>query len=306
VERGKLEAQTILLCRSIRQFGGVYRDAPIYAFQPRRGREAGKSTLAALRALGVVISAVPLNADVSEKGTLNKIFVSSHAEGVLDEPRLVFMDSDTVVIAEPADLDLPPGVDVAVRPADSTRLNSVGPGDPMEAYWRRVFHDHPMDEVPFVSTELGRRVRAYFSAGLIAVRREAGLFREWEDRFRYLVSRGIVLEGALGRMDEVALIATVVPRFDRARLLDHRYNYLIFKRPTMIPLLRGLPLHELVHLHYRSAFYAPGFLKSVRPPFDPECPIFQWLERHLPLDRTIMEPVARPQDLVYGAETHAH
>jgi hypothetical protein len=54
VERGRLEAQTILLCQSIRRFCGAYRDAPIYAFQPRRGTQASAKTLAALEALGVI------------------------------------------------------------------------------------------------------------------------------------------------------------------------------------------------------------------------------------------------------------
>ena len=69
-----------------------------------------------LRELGAVPISEPLNRDFSDHGTLNKIFVCAHAERVLDEPTLVFLDSDTVVIGEPADLDLPPGIDIAIRP----------------------------------------------------------------------------------------------------------------------------------------------------------------------------------------------
>ena len=287
VERGKLEAQTILLCRSIRRFGGAYRDAPIYAFQPRRGRDAGEPTLAALHGLGVVHVSEILNHDFPEYGTFNKVFVCAYAERVLDEPILVFLDSDTVVIAEPTDLDLPPETDLAIRPADSTRLNSRGPIDPIDAYWQRVFHDRALSDVPFVDTELGRRVRAYFSSGLIAVRREAGVFGEWAEDFRRLMDGGIVPENAIERMDEIALVPTVVRRYARSALLDTRYNYLIYKRAILIPPLHLLQLKQLVHIHYRFAFSEPNFLRSVKPPLNTSCPILQWLERYLPQVPTI-------------------
>ena len=157
VERGRLEDQTILLCRSIRRFGGVYRDAPIYLFQPHPGMDVSERTLAVLCELGAVHISEPLNLDFSDEGTLNKIFVCAYAERVLDESTLVFLDSDTVLIGEPADLALPPGIDIAIRPAHSTRLNSRGPTDPIDAYWQRVFQDRALRDVPFVETELGRQ-----------------------------------------------------------------------------------------------------------------------------------------------------
>src|SRR5262249_26463685 len=146
-----------------------------------------------------------LNREFADLGTLNKVFACSYAERVLREPTLVFLDSDTVLLAEPSELDLPPDVDVALRPADSTFLNSEGPADPMDAFWGRVFLGRDLDDVPYVVTELGRRVRAFFSAGLVAVRREAGVFREWEEDLRRLFGLGVVPDGLPHRMDEVAL-----------------------------------------------------------------------------------------------------
>ena len=48
VEPGRLEAQTVLLCRSIRRFAGRHRDARIVAVQPRRGGELRPDTRSAL------------------------------------------------------------------------------------------------------------------------------------------------------------------------------------------------------------------------------------------------------------------
>jgi hypothetical protein len=149
--------------------------------------------------------------------------------------------------------------------------------------------------VPYVENEFGSRVRAYFSAGLVAVRREAGVFRAWEDNLRRLVGGGIVPEGAMPRMDEIALVATVALRYARTRLLDARYNYLIYRRAMMIPALRMLPLNELVHIHYRSAFDEPGFLRSVQPPLDEEGGVLLWLEQYLPL-----RPIVEAAEDVFG------
>jgi hypothetical protein len=284
VERGALESQAVLLCRSIRRFGGRFRQAPIHLFSPRRGREPRAATVARLAELGAVYHAEVLNAELPAYGTLNKVFVCAHAEEILREEILVFLDSDTVFTGEPLDLELPAGVDGAVRPAASDALNSSGPDDPRDGYWRQLYRFFGLRHEPFVETELGTRVRAYFSAGLVAVRREAGLFRSWRSDFRRLVRRGLLPSGAgFHRMDEIALAATLVRAFHRVRVLDGRYNYLLYRRSRMPAPWRQARLEDLVHLHYRQGFHSPGYLRSLSPPFDPESEVLGWLESQLPL-----------------------
>jgi hypothetical protein len=70
------------------------------------------------------------------------------------------------------------------------------------------------------------------------------------------------------------------------------YNYLIFERETMVPKLRRLSLNQIVHLHYRFAFDQPNFLRSIQPPLDSTSPVFQWLERHVPIETTIANTAA--------------
>jgi hypothetical protein len=284
VESGRLESEATLLCRSIRRYAGRFRDAAIHTFQPRRDGTLAAETLAELRACAAVHHAEVLNAELPAYGTLNKVFVCAHAEEILREEILVFLDSDTVFTGEPLDLELPAGLDGAVRPAASDALNSSGPDDPRDGYWRQLYRFFGLRREPFVETELGTRVRAYFSAGLVAVRREAGLFRSWRSDFRRLVRRGLLPAGAgLHRMDEIALAATLVRAFDRVRVLDGRYNYLLYRRSRMPAPWRQARLEDLVHLHYRQGFHSPGYLRSLSPPFDPESEVLEWLETQLPL-----------------------
>jgi len=284
VEGGRLEEEALLLCRSIRRYGGLYRGACIHTFQPRRGHGIGAATRTALEELGAVHHTEVLNDALPALGTLNKVFVCARAEEVLSEDVLVFLDSDTVLVGEPRDLDLPAGIDGAVRPAESVALNSSGPDDPRDDYWRELDRFLGIADIPCVETELGNRVRAFFSAGLVAVRRSAGLFRSWLSDFWRLVRRPHVPEGCMHRMDEVALAATLIRVFDRVRVLDGRYNYLIYRRSRMPAPWREAGLESLVHLHYRQCFHAPGYLRTLDPPFDPAGATFQWLERQLPLE----------------------
>lgn len=285
VEAGRLESQALLLCRSIRRFGGRYAGAALHTFQPRRGPALAARTLAGLRELGAVHHQEILNEELARCGPANKVFACAWAEERLAEEVLVFLDSDTVMTGEPAELDLPPGIVAAARPAESSALNSTGPGDPRDAYWRDLYAELGLAAEPYVETELGNRVRAFFSAGLVAARREEGLFRRWRETLLRLVREGRVHpEGGLDRMDEVALAAALVPVFERVRVLDPRYNYLIYRRARLAGSWPRARLEDLVHLHYRSCFHHPGYLGGVEPPLDLEGEVGRWLAPHLPLE----------------------
>ena len=201
VERGPLEAQALLLARSLRRFGGRFHRARLHLFQPRAGRAISEATRAALSDLGAEVHATVLNRRFAEVGVLNKVYACAHAEQVLGEEILVFVDTDTVFVGEPAALALPEGVDAAVRIGYSRKLCSAGPGDPRDAYLREAFACCGLGDGLFLENEIvpfarerGRRIRAYFSSGLVAARRRAGLFRQWQADLERLVAAGQVVK----------------------------------------------------------------------------------------------------------------
>jgi hypothetical protein len=283
VERGPLEGQTVLLCRSIRHYAGRFRDAPIYAIQTRAGHEIADSTASELDALDVRCVSEDLNRDFAHYPVGNKILACSWAEEALDHDVLVFLDSDTVFTGEPEALHLSEGIDVAVRPAHSVGHNCSGPGHPMDPYWRRVYTQLGVTNERYVETELGTVTRAYFSAGLLAVRRQAGLLRRWESDFRSLVAENCLPESGIARADEIALAAVISRAEERVTLLDGRYNYLIFKRDQLLPPWDRAELDDLIHIHYRRKFAETGFLRRLQPPLSADSPALAWLESFLPL-----------------------
>jgi hypothetical protein len=283
VESGYLEGQTVLHCRSIRKFAGRYSNASIYTFQTRNGTELKKATLDHLAELGVSHSSIQTNCGHKVREFANKTFVSAYAEEWLTEDILVFVDSDTVFVSEPLDFDLSFGIDAAVCTADSKYLSSTGQGDPRDELWQKIYRSYSLTDEPFVVTPTGVRTRAFFSSGLVVVRRSAGIFRAWWPQLLAMLCSGVIPEHMTRRSDEISLATVLVSRFDRVKLLDGRYNYLVYRRPALLRPFDRVQLEELIHLHYRFWFNIPGFLSVLQPPLRSDSEILRWLQTHLPL-----------------------
>jgi hypothetical protein len=289
VARGKLESQSILFAESVRSWGGDLAGAAVYAFTAPEDAPAPE-TIERLRSFGVTDVELRLNSPYRDPPVLNKVFVSAWAERELEHEVLAFVDSDTVLLAEPRELT---GTDwlAAAKPVGNSRTaGSTGPGDPNEPYWQRVYELLGVRSWPFVTTTVDRaRIRAYWNTGLVAARRSAGLFGEWERALVRLFESGCVFRKPV-LMEQVAWAAVIADIHDRVRVLPHEYNYPLPKRRLLPPGVRDLELDDLVHVHYHRWGHLPGFLGELRPPLDPGSDRYRWLEARLPLTPTIDEP----------------
>lgn len=289
VARGKLESQSVLFVESVREWGGGLSDAAVYAFTlPDDAPSA--DTLDRLRALDV--NAVELRPETPYRDppVLNKVHVSAWAERELDHEVLAFVDSDTVFLDEPTEL-VDGGWLAAAKPVGNSRTaGSTGPGDPNEPYWQRVYDELGVRSWPYVTTTVDRaRVRAYWNTGLVAARREAGLFGAWEEALVRLFESGCVFKKPV-LMEQVAWSAVIADIHDRVRILPEEYNYPLPKRRFLPAGVRDLDLDDLVHVHYHRWGHLPGFLDELRPPLDPASDRYRWLEDKLPLVPTIEGP----------------
>jgi hypothetical protein len=296
-ERGPLEAQTLLCVSSLRAFGGALADASVYAFAPRPGSEPAPATVSALADLNAEYVDEPLNPELGELPHANKVFVTAWAEGGLDHDVLVFTDSDTVFLAEPSEL-APGGWDAAVRPVGSVNKGSTGEGHRNEADWQTLYEVLEVDARPFVETVVEReRVRAYFNAGLVALRREAGLGTAWRDATLTLLDSSIADRAPLRRqIDQLALGGILADRMDRVKILPDTYSYPLPKRIKLPAEMQALDLADLVHVHGHRWLHLPGLLTEVDPPLDPTTPAYRWLDERLPLEPTIEGPFRFPKD----------
>jgi len=293
VERGPLEDQSVLLCRSIRRWAGAFADAPIHAYRPREGPGLSERGRRELDGLEVFLHEEPLNREFVDYPMGNKMFACLAAQSQLGEDVLVFCDSDSVFTGEPADLALSDDVDVAARPVGNTGRGSEGAGHEHEPYWRTLYELAGVEgEGAWVETaNTGERIRGYWNGGLLAVRRASGIYGEWLDLFRLLIAEGHMPKGSINNMDQLALAGTLARRPDRVGSLDYRYNYPIPQRAELPGSQRTADLDELIHIHYHRWFNRPGFLGLLQPPLGRGTEQYRWLEGHLPLEPTIDEPL---------------
>lgn len=300
VERGSLESQTLLCVESLREWGGKMAAAPVYTFAPRPGREPSPATLERLRELGAEHVSEPLNAAQPDLPHCNKVYVSAWAERELDHEILVFVDSDTVFLDEP--VLLAPGDWVAAaRPVGQTNAGSTGQGHPNEPAWQALYEELDVEARPFIETNVEReRIRAYFNAGLVAARRDAGLLGEWRQALDRLIASGFSerfeerRNQLRNQFDQLALAGVLADRFDRVLILPVTYNYPLPKRILQPPEMQALGLDDLVHLHGHRWLHLPGFLREVHPPLDEASARYRWLDERLPLEPTIDEPFRFP------------
>jgi hypothetical protein len=276
VERGPLEAQALLLCASIRRYGGNLASAPIHVFRPRRGLPLTRRTHRRLRELDVALHEQRLNTDYAHFPRTNKIFVCEWAEQNLDVDHVVFVDSDTVFLQEPSALLLDSGCDVAIRPVDTKTVTSCGEGDPKDGYWLALYAACGVVPPPFIETSVDRvRIRACFNSGLVSARRRAGVFAQWREDFETIMKAGLLppvkTKPKIGMpfLDQNAL-ATTLSRFSGSlEILPDGYNYCLPKRDQMPEPLRSACWKDLVHLHYHKAFSEVEALSNLSPPLDP-------------------------------------
>ena len=290
VESGSLEEQSILLAQSIRKWCGTHADSRIVCVEPRGHSGLHPETLKALEELGVEHRIEKLNDDFRWYAIANKIFTAAWAEQELTEDVVVICDTDTFFINDPIALELSQGV--AGRPVGQKKRGSTGPGDETDPYWERMYKLCGVSERPFTEATLEdetRPIRAYFNSGLVAARREEGVFAAWLSDFRTLMDAEHFPPDGKRNMDQLSLAVTIARIWDRVEVLEAPYNYMLRRRPKMPEPARSMPLEDLVHVHYRKWLHVPGFVDELEPPI-PDGERIRWLKERLPLHPPGEEP----------------
>jgi hypothetical protein len=277
VERNIIGAQALLLCRSLRRFGGRYKDCAVVAVSPRPALTPDPGLIHQLTAMGVRVVVLPLNRTNSSYGPINRIVASAWAERTLTTPYLAVLDSDMAFLAAPEFHQ----TDVGLRPVDTKGTASAGPDDPLDTYWAGVFQTAgvPLDRAPWlVSTACKTRIRASYNGGFCVARRSLGVFQATSAIFfagfaagtaptpdpqvRVYASTGPTTAEASAwwGSSQAALSAAVSAKVAQILIYPDSYNiplHIIARRPAM-PGPTAPPV--LIHYHHLTAEpYRPAF-----------------------------------------------
>ncbi|MFC5528998.1 hypothetical protein [Cohnella yongneupensis] len=191
-EAGILEAQALMLCESIRQFGGRYALSGIAVISPRPDRRPNDVTLKRLNKLNVKYIPLTVESPCPEYGTSFRVLACAEYERVSTADILVALDSDIVFLAEP-DLDLGSN-DAAARPVGFVGMCTKGEGDPRDVYWRNLCSICEVDynALPYVVSTVDRQtVKASYNGGFVVVQRNRNILERTADYFLKSVEAGI-------------------------------------------------------------------------------------------------------------------
>ena len=255
-EPGRLEKQSQILAKSIREFGGTLKDTPIYSFHPRKGEAVKKETIEQFELLKVKHQQVPLNVKYHDYYLANKPYVCAFAEENIDAEILVFLDSDKCFFGEPQEFFLPEQYNIGLRVEYGRGVGSTGPADVQEEHWQQLYQALGVKRERFVLTPVGnKKIRAYWNSGMVAVRRSAGIFTAWKNNFEQVMELQIIPKQGNYMVEQSVLSVTVCAMDEEVFTFSPTYSYPLPLHNRLSKEFKIDSLDKMVSIHYFGLFY---------------------------------------------------
>jgi hypothetical protein len=256
VEAGALEAMTVRMVASLRQFGGALSSAHVVAVTPRRGLPLSDETHNAFRRLDVEHLAFHAQETYAWNNFMNKphalLAVDQRGDGRGDI--ICWLDSDILVTGPPLRLALRDAEFAACAP--DKNVGTTGQDDENDPFWHRVFAVLDMDPVtlPWVTTCVEQaRIRWYFNSGVFAFRQKSGFAQAFLDDCRRLLdARFASLNSGIFFTDQIAMGLTAHRLGLSFDILPHAYNLALGSKGTQPT---AEQLKQALVLHYHDAMW---------------------------------------------------
>ncbi len=295
VEAGELEPKTIRMVESLRRFGGRFAKLDVVAVTPRLGPPLAAETRRRLDELGVRHINVRPQTRYVWHHYMNKAQAVMAAEQATEADSILWIDSDIIFLREPNELELPHGIDFVASAPDTGLIGSSGQDDPHDAFWSRCASliGKEVDDLPWLTTGDGHRIRFYWNAGLFVYRRASRFGREFVSDFERAMVEGVARNHAqVHGMDQVILGLTVLRLGLGWRAVPDTSNFPVISfLPDNFDPIKVEPV-DVVHYHdSMSPVLLPKLLETLRPAH-PE--VAEWLAAEGP----VVDPTSRPNRVV--------
>ncbi len=178
------EVQTLILVRSLRQFGGDMADLPVWIYLPEGHTFSGPAA-DVLESLDVEIIPFEIDPKILKFPFSAKAIAAGFAETKAEKAglNLAWHDRTGMVRQAPTAFHLPAGKSLAFRPTDITNIG-VPADQPLTPFWEDICDHYQIDSqtlTPITTAINQETIHLYVNAGLLVVRPEAGLLRKWAD-----------------------------------------------------------------------------------------------------------------------------
>lgn len=309
-----LDKDVTALIKSIRDFGGRLSNNPIWVLVPSASESDCQMAESVNLDLGVRVIPFYIDKEAADFPYAEKAFGSAHAEKLAagQADILIWMDSESLVLDSPDELLLPGSKDFAYRPVDITNIGSIvslaenprdlgyRPSDPVDgvsrhyelidAYWKLLYEMTGVsdDRVFTVKVTMDENiVRAYFNAGLFAVRPEIGLLQKWRDNFTKLYLHELFMNFYKKDfnfklfMHQAVLACTVLSMLDagKAYELPYSISYSLYDHNQRPAHLRAASLNDIKTCRHYGFFEEADWEKEMAV----HEPLRSWIYKHFNL-----------------------
>jgi hypothetical protein len=221
------EKKSLLLVRSLRHFGGALgANSAIISYSPRQKAAPSDDVIRQLAALDVHLVFDVSNSRWPDYPFANKVVACAHAEQNLNVDAVVWLDSDQIVLREPAALQLSPDIDAAARPVSFKNIGLGSDDDASYSYWMKLYEIGGALPKRKVETTLGGEVIwEYYNGGLIAARRKAGIFCHCEHIIGRILESGVFPPTGIDFVEQSSFSASITAKATQVDILSGEYNF---------------------------------------------------------------------------------
>ena len=258
------------LIKSLRTFGGSYRDCPVLIFNFQTG--GGVESDIGLD--NVHVFSVDRDREQERYWFGDKVLGCSMAEEIVGRHvhSLVWLSTQCLILQPPVQFDLNRSFSAAFRPV---HIKNIGlrVDEPIDSFWSGVYHTVGIEECPYSIQSFveGFEIRPYFNTHLFSIDPSLGILQTWLEHFREMISNEKFQSGPcqdeehqifLHQAILSALILKVVDR-ERVRILPMEYSYpLHLHQEVPIP-LRPASFNQLVCPVYEGVYRHPDTLNGL-------------------------------------------
>jgi hypothetical protein len=213
IESGILEPLTMRMVDSLRRFGGRFANLEVVAVTPRMTPPLARATQRRMSELGIRHLRIYPKNRYGWHHYMNKAEAIAAVEERVTTESIAWIDGDIIFMREPNDLAPPSGLDFLASAPDAGVIGSKGVTDPNEPFWQRsaALIGKNADDLPWLLTGDGQKVRFYWNSGLYVYRRAILFGKEFLNDFKMFLDRhAATTHSHVHFMDQVVLGLTVI------------------------------------------------------------------------------------------------
>ncbi len=178
------EVQTLILIRSLHEFGGTLSEMAVWALYPE-DLPFDPSFVKTLLDLDVSLKPFQIDESISHFPFAMKSIAAAHAEKLAEKEDflLAWHDRTGVILNAPTAFNLPDGKVIGFRPTDIANIGAPY-GKPLPPFWEAVCEhcDLRAEQMKKITTVIDQKdLFLYVNAGLLVVRPQNGILRDWAD-----------------------------------------------------------------------------------------------------------------------------